>query len=200
MKLIDLLVKELPKRGGWPEGAVECERFMVEATIDFYDKDGNWHVDCGEEYGAIAVECINPREAGDGFRKESVKKDEYESALAASQQSAWNGEGLPPVGCECEARYLYATNAEWFAFRCIAVDCEVAFGWGGKEPTNLTLEDFEFRPIFTEAERKRKDTAQEMCNLFGNGIRIDEKAGYGTTWLEVYDAIAAGKIPNITLK
>lgn len=28
MKLIDLLVQELPKRGGWPDGAVEAGFFM----------------------------------------------------------------------------------------------------------------------------------------------------------------------------
>lgn len=51
MKLIDLLVQELPKRGGWPEGAVECQRFVDEATIDFYDENGNWDDDCSLTYG-----------------------------------------------------------------------------------------------------------------------------------------------------
>ncbi|KAE9794106.1 hypothetical protein GP662_28720, partial [Escherichia coli] len=55
MKLIDILVQELPKHGGWPDGAVECCRFVDEANIDFYDESGNWPIDCGEKYGAIAL-------------------------------------------------------------------------------------------------------------------------------------------------
>ena len=42
MKLIDLLVQELPKRGGWPEGAVECCRHYGTNSIDFYDETGNF--------------------------------------------------------------------------------------------------------------------------------------------------------------
>lgn len=33
MKLIDLLVRELPKRGGWPDGAIEAGFYVV---IPFY--------------------------------------------------------------------------------------------------------------------------------------------------------------------
>lgn len=205
MKLIDLLVSHLGSNGGWPIGAEVCAQDN-DCEVVFYSRPGIhrrgnnlvWTIPEGIQ--SVVVKRRIYIKLADDMDTAVVSREQYESALSASQQSAWNGDGLPPVGCECEARYLYATNAEWFAFRCVAVDCEVAFGWGGKEPTNLTLEDFEFRPIRTEAERKRKDTAQEMCNLFGNGIRIDEKAGYGTTWLEVYDAIAAGKIPHVTLK
>ena len=198
MKLIDLLVQELPKRGGWPEGAVECERFIDEATIDFYDWCGNWPVDCGEKYGAIAVKCIKPREAGDGYRKENVKKEEYEVALAASKQPEWTGEGLPPVGCECEA----FDGVSWFPVVIVGRYDGFAFAWNYDYRKTLTVNEehsINFRPIRTEAERKRGEIAQQMCNLFGNGIEIDEKEGYGKAWLDVYDAIAAGKIPGIRL-
>ena len=36
MKLIDLLVKELPKRGGFPEGANECVQ-DADGTVKFFD-------------------------------------------------------------------------------------------------------------------------------------------------------------------
>lgn len=204
MKLIDLLVKELPKRGGWPEGAVECERFMDEATIDFYDKNGNWPVDCGEEYGAIAVECINPREAGDGFRKESVKKDEYESALAASQQPAWNGEGLPPVGTEC---LVTPHNNLWgfslcgnyrgkvIAYKAERFWFEVDFG----EDIISRTDKVDFKPIRTEAERKRDEFAKSLCDHLDDLTDWDSPVGKVHA-LAIYDAIAAGKIPHITLK
>ncbi|MDQ9205568.1 hypothetical protein QBS70_13980 [Cronobacter sakazakii] len=117
MKLIDLLVQELPKRGGWPDGAVECERYLHEAQIDFYDKDGNWGADCGKVYGHdFAAACVKPREKGNGARIERVTREQYEAALAAAQQPVWDGEGLPPVGAEVEVRYRHATNAEWVFF------------------------------------------------------------------------------------
>lgn len=195
MKLIDLLVQELPKRGGWPEPAVHawCDR---DGEIRF--RRGGCVPDFYPSY-SVDVEYRIPSCDYEDDVKYIITRQQYETALVASQQSTRNGEGVPPVGCECEAKYLHAANAEWFAFRCVAVDCEVAFGWAGKEPATLTLKDFEFRPIRNEAELKRQQIAQEMCNLFGSGIKIDEKHGYGTTWLEVYDAISEGKIPGVKL-
>lgn len=38
MKLIDLLVKELPARGGWPEGAEFCFQSAVDSEIYFHVK------------------------------------------------------------------------------------------------------------------------------------------------------------------
>lgn len=189
MKLIDLLVQELPKRGGWPEGAVECERYLDEATIDFYDENGDWHVDCGEEYGAIAVKCIKPRDACDGFRKENVKKEEYEAALAASQQPAWNGEGLPPVGCECEVKRAI----DWMRCKILFIS-EAHVVLLGEEECCWQTQACRFRPIRTEGERKRDEAIKELDNVY-RAIPHSDAVAYG-----LYDAIAAGKIPHITLK
>lgn len=76
------------------------------------------------------------------------------AALAASK-TEWDGEGLPPAGCECEARYRYSSVAEWVFFRCVAVDCEVAFGWTEKKPVTLLKDNFEFRPVRSEADKNR---------------------------------------------
>lgn len=58
MKLIDILVRDLHKFGGWPNGAVECHRFVDEANIDFYDADGEWQEDCFIRYGNFAQEAV----------------------------------------------------------------------------------------------------------------------------------------------
>lgn len=102
MKLIDLLVQELPKRGGWPEGAIECCRHYGTNSIDFYDETGNCDDDCYLKYGKdFAKDCIY-EEASESHHLQSISRSEYESAFAASQKLVWNGEGVPPVGCECE--------------------------------------------------------------------------------------------------
>ena len=182
MKLIDLLVRELPKQGGWPTASEG-----LALPLAGNDLVTSWRFNSELD---LFVTCT--------YGSEVVTREEYEAALAASQKSAWNGDGLPPIGAKC--RYRAFSDMPW-------VECEV-LAWHANEVWLKRIEDGktftmgnpELFPMLTEAERKRKETAQEMCNLFGNGIRIDEKAGYGTTWLEVYHAIAAGKIPNITMK
>lgn len=81
MKLIEVLLNELPKNGGWPNFEHGRYAFRSKGVDDYF-------------FGT-APTIVHP---GD----EMVLKTEYEAALAASKQPEWNGEGLPPVGCECE--------------------------------------------------------------------------------------------------
>lgn len=199
MKLIDFLVQELPKCGGWPEGAVECCWFRDEKDLDFFDINGNWDRQPINPFDLSGV-VFEPNQGN----MQQIKKHEYEAALAASQHPVWNGEGLPPVGIEC----LVIPNDNLWGFtlcgnyrgKVIAYKgerfwFEVDFG----EDIISRTDKVDFKPIQTEAERKRKETAQDMSNLFGNGIKIDEKQGFGKTWFELYDAIAAGKIAGVKL-
>ncbi len=110
-------------------------------------------------------------------------------------EPVWSGEGLPPVGCECEVRYRHG-GADWGVFKCVAVDSDVAFGWCADEPVTLPGDNYEFRPIRSEADKKREvainaildDMRTIPCDL---DLR-DEVA-------VIYDAIAAGKIPGVKL-
>lgn len=195
MKLKDLLVQELPKRGGWPEGAVECQRFVDESTIDFYDEDGNWPQDCGKVYGPIAHQLV--RKQNQPCELEIVTRNQYEAALAAAQQPAWDGEGLPPVGCECE---FYKHSFPTWAKGLIkyASDYTVVIEQAGHvgeiigHPVN-----FEFRPIRTEAERKR----EEAINKIQSHCHVDHRAPISAGQaIALYDAIAAGKIPGVKIE
>lgn len=109
MKLIDLLVQELPKRGGWPEGAEIAvqdadSQICFSSHSDVYADKGqtSWFGgDWGDgDWNNPFIDTI-----ADDRHKCIVSRKQYESALAASQKPAWNGEGLPPVGCECEYRF-----------------------------------------------------------------------------------------------
>ncbi|WP_289366065.1 hypothetical protein [Pantoea stewartii] len=111
----------------------------------------------------------------------------------------WDGEGLPPVGTRCEYN---SESRGWVVCEILLYRKTVVIMESDIEGEGITMthtKNAEFRPIRTEAERKRKEIAQQMCTLFGNGIEIDEKEGYGKAWLDAYDAIAAGKIPGIRL-
>ena len=201
MKLIDILVRDLRKFGGWPEGAVECERYMSESDIDFYDKDGNWEGDCYEKYGRdFAAECVRPTTYP--LEREIVTRKQYKSALA----QAWNGEGLPPVGCECEwhdrntkswipVKVLY--SSEWVVvIRGMATNGDIV---------ELGVEVYgdtdrcKFRPIRTEAERKREDAINFMKSKFREITHpcADKVSGQEAVFAAVYDAISAGKMPSV---
>lgn len=132
----------------------------------------------------------------DDWIADVVTKQQYESALAASQKPAWNGEGLPPSGVECEAR-LRCNDGEWFFFRCVGVDCGVAFGWAGKEAVTLGKGSYEFRQLRTEAERKRDEAAEAIDFYMPEFIPDTPNEFYHAK--KIYDAIAAGKIPGVKL-
>ncbi|AYR02297.1 hypothetical protein KGB51_gp49 [Escherichia phage C1] len=191
MKLIDLLVQELPKRGGWPEGAVECCRHYGTNSIDFYDETGNWDDDCYLKYGKdFAKDCVY-EETLESHRLQSISRNQYESALTASQKLAWNGEGLPPVGYECECQFLDA----WHTCKVLFVGAEVIVGVIDGSERAFSVSHTKFRPFQSEAERKRDAAIEAM----------QREADEGDNWIYseyeiIYDAIAAGKIPGVKLE
>lgn len=83
MKLVDLLVKELPKRGGWPEGALNATQdkdgqvcFSAGAVPEFGHvawEDGDW---CGNEFYTTRAS---------NYDTAIVTREQYESALEASK-------------------------------------------------------------------------------------------------------------------
>lgn len=189
MKLIDLLVQELPKRGGWPDGVDSI----------YQDHDGGIFAWTGSpckllfRTGIIADNC---RPYGlDVSIENMVTRNQYKSAIALSQKPSWNGEGLPPVGVECEVSV--DGGRSWCTYRAISEKNGARL----IEISNLT-EEFQnsnwiFRPLRTEAERKR----DAFINAVLDDMRVipcdlslrDEVA-------VIYDAIAAGKIPGVKLE
>lgn len=101
MKLIDLLVKELPKRGGWPAFSSVCWgdpdgeiRFDNDTVRDFYPSPDFVN---GDE-----------RACSIGNSSNGITRDQYESALAASEGwIEWGGGECPPVatGTVVDVRY-----------------------------------------------------------------------------------------------
>lgn len=292
MKLIELLVQELPRRGGFPEGANECVQDS-DGTVKFFDSGslsfggygwsgsarGKFYCKSEDKITGLALSC--------DYNSSIVTRTQYESALEASEgwtewaggecpvkigelvdirhgngdelhgvraapksdfsytadmfwkhkghpalniiayrlhdqginaranddrmeqdlnecigqgvAAEWDGEGLPPAGCECEARYRNADK--WVFFRCVGVDCGVAFGWLGKEAATLGCGSYEFRPLRTEAERLRDEAGLALYhainwNAEGEMVRPSRMEDYK----KAYDAIAAGKIPGVKME
>lgn len=193
MKLIDLLVQKLPKRGGWPAGAEYAkvtgfggEKILVDFLFPkAYNK-------LSYSIGIIACHLID---AGAGVDFHMIRRDSYESALATSQKQTWNGEGLPPVGCECEISFSGKSLGQ----------CEVLFVgdslivWKQKSSQQEGSgyhRHMNIRPLRTESERKRDEAIKGMASVidYRNGCSSKPLAGW------IYDAIAAGKIPGVKLE
>lgn len=185
MKLIDLLVQELPNRGGWPEGVVKIHQ-------DYDGETWGWLVhDDAELLFTLDQVATNARKCGKKEKCENmVTREQYESALSASQKPAWNGEGVPPVGCECECQFLDA----WHVCKVLFVGAEVIVGVIDGSERAFSVSHTKFRPLQSEAERKRDSAVEAM----------QREADEGDNWIYseyeiIYDAIAAGKIPGVKL-
>ena len=206
MKLIDLLVQELPKRGGWPEGALSITQdndgsLCVWDTNDPHYEVFSWKHHTGNSliyywHGEWAMLLASDH-------KESIVTYwQYKAALAASQKPAWNGDGVPPVGCECE----YSLNAGETWWKC-KIDYIV-----GTQGVVMLCDTFEgvqyvkfssyggalkFRPIRTEADKKR----ERICDaIYGALTKAERQHNRSDEAEAVYDAIAAGKIPGVKLE
>lgn len=202
MTLIDLLVQELPKRGGWPEGALSITQdndgsLCAWDTNDPHYEGFSWkhhtgnslmHFWYGEEWGTPL---------SSDHKESIVTYWQYKAALAASQKQAWSGEGLPPAGCECEISFSGKSLGQ----------CEVLFVgdslivWKQKSSQQEGSgyhRHMNIRPLRTEAERKRNDAAKEMARHANTDEHRKFNAGLRNC-LSIYDAIAAGKIPGVKL-
>lgn len=211
MKLIDLLVQELPKRGGWPDGAEYCHLTQYDRhclTIVFSHKQvgtGNNSTISKEEMVFSGIGYL-----GDTLYGCIVTAKEYESALSASKKPTWNGEGIPPVGAKVEffinPKLGYSNNwipdagteMEVVAHKTTTDGNDVAVCYwddGGAGRSCCFIPE-SLKPLRTEAERKR----DAFINAVLDDMRVipcdlslrDEVA-------VIYDAIAAGKIPGVKL-
>lgn len=155
--------------------------------------------------------CRGWRDAENDSRKrltptENDNANQQFESLPAKQVAIWNGEGLPPVGCECELVNFFGNDFPDFVGEPDEVvkiigngftnGCPVAFyeADGGRGGVLAYAVEQCFRPIRAEADRKRdkaKNAIAELCrSSASNGHSADM----------IYDAIAAGKIPHIKLE
>ncbi len=194
MKLIDLLVQELPKRGGWPDG----EEFA------YADPDGEIRFPGarGDFYPLVTVDNddLSPEI---GMPQLRITREQYESALAASQKPAWNGEGLPPVGCECEWRDknvgCIPVTIKYISEQIVVMASPTNL-CGVQELTEIAKDIIcdkpQFRPLRTEADKKRDEALKSLALNIG----LNRPKNDGDLAECIYDAIAAGKIHGVKLE
>lgn len=281
MKLIDILVEELPKRGGWPEGVVAITQDSDKAINNYKTADGletnehgTWRYSSAWE-GYSLLDSDSPCLASD-YDTAIITREQYEDALAAknegwiewgggecpvdpgtivdyvmqngseserpeeasalrwdfcvktepyaiiayrlhqpqevahteAEQEAylnecigqapgplWNGESLPPVGCECEVSV--DGGRSWCTYRAINEKNGARLIEIGNFTEEFQNNNWIFRPTRSEAERKRDDICDKIYGAMTNAKRKDNRSDMAE---EIYDAIAAGKITGIKLE
>ena len=294
MKLIDLLVKELPQRSGWPEeakimsqdaaGLINAHRnerlvFLIDQFwtgtskndacknfSPFYLKkatDWNTNTVTREQYEAALAaskavvghngwiqwaggDCpvdsdaivevryrkpspyqFNNDRAGDfiwlhtgsggdiiAYRlhkpdansraNDDRLEQDLNECIGQDVTSEWDGEGLPPAGCECEVMESNPRSAFAKWTPCTVIHFNLREGRESQACIIDNNGDFailygndgvKFRPLRTEAEKAREaaETSMRTC-LAGTGAGITQLAAK-----VIYDAIAEGKIPGVKL-
>lgn len=116
MKLIDILVEELPKRGGWPkrancitqDGDLKVEPAYCHPSVAKCDDDGFWFLD-SSRIGGFKVDTL----ASD-YTTAIITREQYESALAAKNDGwiAWSG-GECPVPGDTEVLIKCKSEGAW---------------------------------------------------------------------------------------
>ncbi|MBB0589826.1 hypothetical protein G7M54_24265 [Escherichia coli] len=199
MKLIDLLVQELPKRGGWPHNALSITQdddgsLCVWDTNDPHYDGFSWKHHTGNSlvhywHGIedVPLSCDH--------RESIVTYWQYKAALAASQKPTWNGEGLPPAGCECE---FISNDTSWGVVRVIGMDDDkVVIKPSGEIYYGITPSNRQvFRPLRTEAEMKHEAVLESICAVLEMVAQDYKRSDEAKL---IYEAIAAGKIPGVKL-
>lgn len=181
MKLIDLLVQELPKRGGWPSGVAYISSH---ADGHFYRDGGRWHAAFA---GAIC---------SDGWRfgmpstyTNKVTREQYEAALAETMQIDMDGEELPGVGVRVE---WLSEQHGWIGGTVAAHDAKYPHVAIIRHNDGYT--GCHRHQIRTKSERRREDLKSAIAEL------CRQSASNGHSADLIYDAIAAGKIPGVKLE
>lgn len=128
--------------------------------------------------------------------------DASKEMLINKPQPVWSGDGLPPVGCECE--YKDYSTSEWHPVTITYCSNQVVV-FSSKHKTfkgepveiskDLIIDSPEFRTIRVEAERKREEAIKHLSHsLRAYGSVTDEQLS------RLYADIAAGVIPGLKLE
>lgn len=214
MKLIDILVRELPKRGGWPERAEyvvqDCDDtefyFFTGGPVRFDGKSW-WFADVAERDDDSAwIYFEGSNEISDDHDTSIISREQYESALADSKPE-WDGEGLPNIGCEIEVNsprhgwkvaVVTAVTDSWIVAKYSDgvefAGCHRSFEGNRGWKDNHSI----FRPIRSEADKKKEAVEKAIADaLLKDGDFDHEEALRLSTF--VYGAISRNEIPHIRI-
>lgn len=194
----------------WPGG--ECPPVSTNTAVDVKFKNGyvqsgypageySW-VHAWRSSNIIAYRLHQQQEAELAEVDDEVDLNE---CIGQGAEPVWSGEGLPPVGCVCE--WQDKNTKQWqpvkivYSSEWVTVIREINKE-KGDDLVEIAIENYgddarlNFRLIRSEADRKRDDICDKIYGAMTNAKRKDNRSDMAE---EIYDAIAAGKIPGVKL-
>lgn len=123
----------------------------------------------------------------------SIQEDASEYLNNKAYRAEWDGEGFPPVGAVVEA--FNSVTGRWYPVLMVYSSGRNT-AWlelnrdGNIDSSSSSL--MQFRPIRSEADKKRDEAIDEITRVMG--VFAVKEVGK-----DIYDAIAAGKIPHIRI-
>lgn len=173
-------IVDVKLRNGRAEYAQKALSTEGYASYPFWRNDG-----AGGDI--IAYRLQQPQQAG----KLEASEEDLNECIRQAQVTEWNGEELPPVGCDCECQF----RGGW-------QKCTILFS--GKQIVVAMVDDDEypfeskgslFRPIRSEADKKRDAVIEFITGAIdSHGVDPLKSAVF------IYDAIAAGKVRGVKLE
>lgn len=183
-------IVDVKLRNGRTEYAQKALSTEPYASYPFWRNDGT-----GGDI--IAYRLHKPQEA----EQPETSEEDLNECIGHDPVTEWNGDLLPPVGCECE--YLDSNN-EWYpvtikyASNQIVVICGMTNIFGEEQETEIAkdiqLDKPKFRPLRSESDKKRDAAIEWFVSIMPTDEMSDTAAGY------LYDAIAAGKVRGVKLE
>lgn len=157
MKLIDLLVKELPRLGGWPDGVdtvrQNCKGQLFEINSDYYS-------------GFKLEKC-------DDWITDVVTKQQYESALAASKAVVCHNGWIQWAGGECpvDSDAIVEVKCRWHNQRQYNNDRAGDFYWA-HTGSNADIIAYRLQQP-TKSEQVRADAWRSYAGITENDEEAD---------------------------
>ncbi|NWC63691.1 hypothetical protein [Cedecea sp. P7760] len=180
MTLLEILVKELPKRGGWPSENIHA--LVQGRTGNIYRAGG------GSSLLGFAL--------ADDWELAEVTREQYEAALVASKKPEWDGDYPIPAGTEVEVHFEGDDSRVWTRFRVeyMAGEIVVLHDYRIDNVDAYKHKTLSFRPIRSEADRKRDLAVSAMADICRNSASNAHSAEL------IYDVIATGGMPGIRIE
>lgn len=149
----------------------------------------------GCEKDIIAYRLHQPQKAE---QAESDDEADLNERIGQGVAQVWDGEGKPTIGTKCE----HHSGGQWEVVTIAGIHENLVTGftdyWMVKEDgSSYTVGNpYRFRPVRSEADKKRDDAVTAMLSVFGSN------AATGTTAAlkAIYDAIAADEITGVKLE
>lgn len=156
---------------------------VAEECIAETDRKHGYQDECDTHYNHFGVDDDNVTVLYDnhenyGIDAKEITLDQLDEWLGLESKVEWDGNGLPPVGVECEVYGALGESSAWNKCKVFAIELGVVFISNGRSWTSRPANEFKFRKPETpeqKAERERLEAAYDLycCAQQNKTLELD---------------------------